>query len=65
MARSIPWRRRCPGDVAVRAELAQRATLYIVHQSGPTAFLVQEESGKERKAKVCVPVHTNMYGHDW
>ena len=53
MARSAPWRRRCPSDVAVRLELAQRATLYIVHQTGPTAFVVQEETGREKKSKVC------------
>ena len=51
MARSVQWRRTRPETVAARTEEALRKTLYIVHQSGPTGFVLQEE-GRERKFKV-------------
>ena len=51
VARSVSWRRICPEDVANRMDEALRVTFYIVHQAGPTAFILKEE-GAGKKAKV-------------
>ena len=51
MARNVQWRRIQPEIVVERAEEALQKTLYIVHQSGPTGFVLKEE-GRERKFKV-------------
>ncbi len=51
MARSVSWRRASPECVELRAEQALRATVYILHQTGPTGFVVKEE-GSRRKLKV-------------
>lgn len=62
MSRSVQWRRKQPEVVARRAEEALQKTLYIVHQTGPTGFVVKED-GKEQKFKVGVlysAVHSSM-----
>ena len=52
MARSVAWRRTCPDVIAQRTEQVLQSTIYILHEIGPTAFVLkEEESGK--KVKVC------------
>lgn len=51
VARSVPWRRMCPERVASGVEEAVEATLYILHQTGPTGFVLKEERAK-KKVKV-------------
>lgn len=51
MARRLHWRHKSPEAVLARAEEALHKTLYIVHQAGPTSFVLREETG-ERKFKV-------------
>jgi len=51
MARSVGWRRECNDVVHRRIEEALEVTLYIVHQTGPTGFVVKEE-GRAKKLKV-------------
>lgn len=51
MARSVQWRRSRPEAVTARTDEALQKTLYILHQSGPTGFVLKEE-GRERKFKV-------------
>ena len=48
MARSVQWRRVRPDAVARRADEALRKTLYIVHQSGPTGFVLKEDHSEEK-----------------
>ena len=57
MARSVGWRRECNDVVYRRIEEALEVTLYIVHQTGPTGFVVKEE-GRAKKLKVCTRVYT-------
>ena len=59
MSRSVQWRRTQPEAVGGRAEEALQKTLYIVHQTGPTGFVLKEE-GRERKFKVGV-LHVHVY----
>lgn len=49
--RSVPWRRACPDEVERCFEAAANTTLYILHQAGPTGFILKEE-GRRKKAKV-------------
>lgn len=51
MARSVRWRRECSDIVRRRIEEALQITLYIVHQTGPTGFIVKED-GRSKKMKV-------------
>lgn len=51
MARSVNWRRECNDTVRRRIEEALQLTLYIVHQTGPTGFVVKED-GRAKKLKV-------------
>ena len=51
MSRSISWRRLCPESVSTKVDEALAATFYILHQTGPTAFILKEE-GSSRKIKV-------------
>ena len=51
MARSLQWRRKRPEVLVARTEDALGKTLYIVHQTGPTGFVLKED-GKEKKFKV-------------
>ena len=51
MARRQQCRHRSPEAVLARSEEALRRTLYIVHQAGPTSFVLREET-RERKFKV-------------
>lgn len=53
MARSVPWRRACPDQLDRCFEEAARVTLYIVHQTGPTGFILKED-GSRKKVKVLV-----------
>ena len=60
MARSVRWRRECSDIVRRRIEEALQITLYIVHQTGPTGFIVKED-GRSKKMKVlieCIPTIT-------
>ena len=51
MSRSISWRRVCPDFVNTRIEEAYEKVVYIVHQTGPTGFVLKQE-GEEKKFKV-------------
>lgn len=49
--RSAPWRRSCPEIVGKTIDEALRATIYIVHEAGPTGFVLKHE-GEAKKVKV-------------
>ena len=49
--RSAPWRRSCPEIVGKTIDEALRATIYIVHEAGPTGFVLKQE-GEAKKVKV-------------
>lgn len=49
--RGVAWRRLCPGEVSGRIDAASRVTLYILHQTGPTGFILKED-GTRKKIKV-------------
>ena len=49
--RSAPWRRFCPEVVSKTIDEALRATIYIVHEAGPTGFVLKQE-GETKKLKV-------------
>ena len=51
MARSVAWRRTCPDLIAQRMEQALQSTIYILHETGPTAFVLKEERSN-KKVKV-------------
>ncbi|RDD38628.1 E3 ubiquitin-protein ligase Zswim2 [Trichoplax sp. H2] len=51
MSRRRPWRRLCPDVVDQRINQAMQATIYIVHQTGPTGFVIKEDAS-DRKYKV-------------
>lgn len=46
--RSVIWRRICPEKVANTFEDALKMTLYLVHQTGPTGFVLKEEREKSK-----------------
>ena len=49
VARSVTWRRICPDEVERRIDEASQVTLYILHQTGPTGFVLKEEGKKKVK----------------
>ena len=51
MSKPAVWRRVCPEVVKNRMSQALQATLYILHQTGPTGFLLKED-GTPKKLKV-------------
>lgn len=51
MARSVSWRRSCPEGVRRTMEELQNVTIYLLHQSGPTGFVVKMEKS-DKKFKV-------------
>lgn len=51
MARSVGWRRECSNTVRRRIEEALQVKLYIVHQVGPTGFILKED-GRTKKQNV-------------
>ena len=51
MTKHVACRRSCPETVKNRIQQALQATLYILHQTGPTGFLLKEE-GTSKKLKV-------------
>jgi len=51
IARSVAWRRTCPDVTAQRTEQVLQSTIYILHEIGPTAFVLKEEESK-KKVKV-------------
>ncbi|XP_077978469.1 E3 ubiquitin-protein ligase Zswim2-like [Glandiceps talaboti] len=51
MSRSVPWRRTVTDTVSWRQDQAERATMYILRNVGPTGFLLQED-GERKKHKV-------------
>ena len=53
MARSVPWRNRCPVEVAQRIPLALNSGLLVVQQPGPMSFVLKC-STTQRKFKVRV-----------
>lgn len=46
MSRSVSLRRVCSHLVSQRIEEALRATVYIVHQAGPTGFVLKQGESK-------------------
>lgn len=62
MARSVRWRRECSDIVRRRIEEALQITLYIVHQTGPTGFIVKED-GRSKKMKVVFKRKTRVVWH--
>lgn len=63
MSRSIRWRRECSDVIRRRIEEASQITLYIVHQTGPTGFIVKED-GRSKKLKVWAQRVHVMFTHD-
>lgn len=51
MSRSVAWRRTCNDLVNWRQVEALNATMYILRETGPTGFLLQEE-GEPKPVKV-------------
>ena len=49
--RAALWRRVCPDGVARQFDEVPRTTLYILHQTGPTGFILKED-GVRKKIKV-------------
>lgn len=49
--RSVAWRRCCPEEVSRCFDESARLTLYIVHQTGPTGFILKQD-GVRKKVKV-------------
>eukprot|EP01136_Pigoraptor_vietnamica_P039799 Opistho-1_new@10981 len=49
MSRVVPWRRTCPEVVSARMETALAAQLYLVHETGPTGFVLRDEDGAKFK----------------
>lgn len=54
MSRSVSWRRLRTDAVTNRIEEALQATMYLVNQTGPTGFVLKQESC-EKKIKVINP----------
>ena len=46
MSRSVSLRRMCSYIVSQRIEEALSATVYIVHQAGPTGFVLKQGESK-------------------
>ena len=51
MARASNWRRTCPDSVRRTMDELQGATVYLLHQTGPTGFVVKAENN-DKKCKV-------------
>lgn len=49
--RGVSWRRLCPDDVSRQLDAVSRVTLYILHETGPTGFILKED-GARKKIKV-------------
>lgn len=47
MARSVQWRRTASDLVSWRQDQGLEATIYIVREQGPTAFLLKEEGANK------------------
>ena len=54
MLRSVSWRRLRTDAASNRIEEALEATIYLVNQTGPTGFVLKQESC-EKKIKVIQP----------
>lgn len=48
VTRSVAWRRLCPEELKSCLDEASRITLYIVHQTGPTGFILKDDSTKKK-----------------
>jgi E3 ubiquitin-protein ligase ZSWIM2 len=46
MSRSVPWRRACPDTLSRRMDETFQTVMYIVHQAGPTGFVLKHEDKK-------------------
>ena len=51
MSRSVSWRRLRTDAMAARIDEALQSTMYLVNQTGPTGFLIKQDSS-EKKIKV-------------
>ncbi|CAF0783599.1 unnamed protein product [Didymodactylos carnosus] len=52
MSRSIPYRLECPEKCIQSQEEALSSTIYILRQTGPTAFVIKDEADTQRTYKV-------------
>lgn len=59
--RSVAWRRCCPDEVSRRFDESAGLTLYIVHQTGPTGFILKQD-GVRKKVKVSL---CSEYDAEW
>ena len=56
MSRSVPWRRACSDVVHWRQLQAIQARIYVLQESGPTAFIVKEhDSAKKLRVTIGDP----------
>ena len=60
MARSVGWLRECSDTVRRRIEEALQVKLYIVHQVGPTGFILKED-GRTKKQNVDYPSYARSF----
>lgn len=51
MSRSVSWRRLCTDLVSERIQEALHSVVYILHQTGPTGYVIKKE-GEDKKHKV-------------
>lgn len=45
-SRSVSWRRLCNDTVSKRIDEALQTVIYIVHQTGPTGFVLKQGENK-------------------
>jgi hypothetical protein len=53
--RGVTWRRLCPDEVSRRLEAAARVTYYILHETGPTGFILKEDGARKKIKVLLVP----------
>ncbi|XP_054272502.1 E3 ubiquitin-protein ligase ZSWIM2-like [Macrosteles quadrilineatus] len=63
MARAAAWRQLCPPQVRALQELASLRPLFLLRQSGPTAFIVQEAEEKPVQVRLGDPHHCSCKIH--
>ncbi len=62
MARSVAWRRSASDTVSWRQDQALNTTIFILRNTGPTGFLLQEE-GETKPFKVKLFKTLNLLKH--
>ncbi|KAG8281666.1 E3 ubiquitin-protein ligase Zswim2 [Homalodisca vitripennis] len=63
MARAAPWRQTCPQTIRSIQQLAVLSPLFLLRQSGPAAYIVQESDAKPVQVRLGDPHYCSCKDH--